>query len=122
MDDDEESIPMDKALGEYYKQCGRDDYYDEYRCSKFIRFMHENEFEEEHLEDQLGKGATLDNCDLIEMDDNFPLLKSNNNDTINKIFRKKDVFEVLQHCDKYGLSPITHGKLLYQGGEFHEFE
>ena len=119
---DSKATVFDKALGDHYKQCGRDDYYDKYGYSILIRFMHENEFQEEHLEEQFGKKAKLDHCDFIDMDNNFPLLTSKSDNIPNKTSKHKEIFEVLQHCYQFGLSPITHGQLLHQGSELHGFQ
>lgn len=95
---DEEYIPMDKALNDYYHRLGRDDYYDKYGRSKLMRFMRNNEYEKEHLEHQLGSHASPDKCDFINMDFKFPLSDKSLYDQRNKTSRDRKVFEVLQHC------------------------
>ena len=47
-------IWIDRALGEYYKYCGIDDYYDQYGDGKFIKFVHENEMDEDRIDLELG--------------------------------------------------------------------
>lgn len=102
---------FDKLLADYYKHCGRNDYYDQYGVSKLLRYMYDNGFEEEHLEDNLGRDASSDECPFVDIDHNFPLYGDNKNSNAardDKTCQIQQVFEVLQQCYLYSISLLNH--------------
>eukprot|EP01084_Bolivina_argentea_P029576 54917_1 len=92
---------IDNALAKYYKQCGRDDYYDENDNGKFIVFMHVNNFKENQIESQLVDIRNANDCLFIEMDPAFPLI----NEPTNKFSPNYRIFKILQHCYRAGEPP-----------------
>eukprot|EP01083_Nonionella_stella_P312260 1116262_1 len=102
---------VDDALSQYYKDCGRNDYFDEEtQMGKFRQFTEEFAFEENNVDGELGDGANVaDGCTFIafidDIDPIFPLptLLSTNE----SISRDNYIFHVLKHCYKYGLAPLT---------------
>ena len=55
-------IWINRALGEYYQYCGRDDYYDEYGDGKFIKFVNENDLDEDAVDLELGRKVKAKDC------------------------------------------------------------
>eukprot|EP01084_Bolivina_argentea_P005287 9994_1 len=92
---------MDKALCNYYKSFGRNDYYNIESQSKLADFIKVNDFDEKNIDEQLGDNAQATNCLFVDMDEDFPLALN----TQNKKQRCKEVFKILQHCYKYGAAP-----------------
>ena len=96
-------IWTDRALSEYYKYCGRNDYYDEHHDGKFIQFVNENEMDEENIDLELGKNVKPKDCLFIEMDDNFPL--QNNKKNNKRLSRNEQIFEIIKHCYDHAHHP-----------------
>eukprot|EP01084_Bolivina_argentea_P251184 421185_1 len=91
---------IDKALGEYYKQCNCDDYYNEDMKGKFLDFVDANGIEEKQIDLQFKDEMYKDNP-FIDFDNNFPLISTvdNNKD------RNQMIFDVIQYCYKHGIPP-----------------
>eukprot|EP01083_Nonionella_stella_P269163 910433_1 len=100
-------LRIDDALAQYYKDCGRNDYFNnESGQGKFREFADANEYDTYDLNDQLGDDVDDPNyCDFVyqidEIDPMFPLPISTNES------RANDIFQVLKHCYKYGVAPLV---------------
>eukprot|EP01083_Nonionella_stella_P199058 730253_1 len=89
---------LDDAVAQYYKDCGRNDYFDEESgVGKFVKFVNQNGFEDEDVCDELAEEP--DECTLTDFDPMFPLRLSTNES------RANDILQVLKHCYKYGVAP-----------------
>eukprot|EP01083_Nonionella_stella_P305785 1068186_1 len=90
---------LDDALAQYYKDCGRNDYFDEESgVGKFVKFVNQNGFEDEEVCDELTEEP--DECTLTEFDPMFPLPLSTNGS------RDKQILQILKYCHKYGVAPL----------------
>eukprot|EP01084_Bolivina_argentea_P094043 169073_1 len=94
---------VDKALGEYYFNCGRDDYYDNNGIGKFMAFVINNDINEKQIDLFLGNDVTSDECLLVYMDDQFPLFNMNINHA--NYSRNYEIFQVIKYCYKHGIPP-----------------
>eukprot|EP01083_Nonionella_stella_P040782 110561_1 len=100
-------LRIDDALAQYYKDCGRNDYFNnESRQGKFMKFTHDNQYDTDELDDELGDNANDPNdCYFVrhidEIDPMFPLPISTNES------RANDIFQVFKHCYKYGVAPLS---------------
>eukprot|EP01084_Bolivina_argentea_P105478 188884_1 len=92
---------IDDALGQYYKNCGRDDYYDANGTGKFKKFVNENEFHENNIALELGDRVSVNDCCFVEMDDDFPFAKEESKTNSEEL----KIFKVLKHCYKFGRPP-----------------
>jgi len=72
---------INHQIGEYYKSQGVKKYNDQ-----FLKYIIDNELEEEPLEDNFGN---ISDCVLIDFDDNFPIHDSN-------VDKDKFIFKFLQ--------------------------
>eukprot|EP01084_Bolivina_argentea_P033856 62603_1 len=61
---------IDHGLSEYYQSLGRTDYFNQNGIGKFSEFIQENGFENEDVDEEFH--LDLNDCCLIEFDDNFP--------------------------------------------------
>eukprot|EP01084_Bolivina_argentea_P288132 494510_1 len=57
---------MDKALCDYYKSLGRNDYYNFQKQSKLQDFIKVNDFDEKNIDEQLGDNAQVTNCLFVD--------------------------------------------------------
>ena len=96
---------MDGALAAYYADCDRKDYFDEDGKGKFLQFVDINDFDEEQVEGELGDDVEPNDCSLLDMDDDFPLMDSEQNQDTKQ--RNAAILKVLQHCYKHGQSPLS---------------
>eukprot|EP01084_Bolivina_argentea_P282134 482888_1 len=93
---------IDKALAIYYTNHGRKDYYDENGDGKFIAFVHENDFDENAIDLELGDNVNPNDCLYLSMDNGFPL--------IDETQRSQQIFEILTHCYVNGMPPYNKMK------------
>eukprot|EP01084_Bolivina_argentea_P274286 467468_1 len=93
---------MDTALGNYYANNGRSDYYDANGDGKFMTFAFI-----EDIDSQLGDNVVPNNCAYIYMDDQFPL----QNEVSEVKNQTNTIFKTLQCCYKY--STIRYTESLY---------
>eukprot|EP01083_Nonionella_stella_P268200 906499_1 len=104
---------LDNALAQYYKDCGRDDYFNnETGEGKFMEYAYVAIGDDEgyvrfllKVIMNLGDDANDPNdCEYVdeidEIDPMFPLPISTNES------RANDIFQVLKHCYKYGVAPF----------------
>eukprot|EP01083_Nonionella_stella_P268198 906497_1 len=103
----EDAQKVDNALAQYYKDCGRDDYFnDQNGNGKFWEYANESlHVDTDDLNDELGDDANDPNdCVFVRLidaiDPMFPLPISTNES------RANDIFQVLKHCYKYGVAPF----------------
>eukprot|EP01083_Nonionella_stella_P262808 893293_1 len=92
---------IEDALAQYYKQFGRNDYFDvETGMGKFRQFVatHKLFF---IIDSILGDDVFLDDWIFVDMDPMFPLLVSSD------ASREDTICQILKHCHKYGVVPIT---------------
>eukprot|EP01084_Bolivina_argentea_P105473 188876_1 len=94
---------IDNALAQYYKDCGRDDYYDENGNGKFIVFVHINQFNEKQIQLELSDDINTHDRSFIKMDSQFPLIYEPTNKNHNS--RNDEIFNILKHCYKTGEPP-----------------
>eukprot|EP01084_Bolivina_argentea_P264254 447575_1 len=99
--ENEEIRKINEALCCYYESLGSNGYYKPNNKGKFKEFMDVNGFDQKDIEQQLGDNGTVDNCLFVDMDEDFPLVT----DTQDVEQRNKEIFEILQHCYKYKMSP-----------------
>eukprot|EP01083_Nonionella_stella_P276229 938454_1 len=100
---------LDNALAQYYKDCGRNDYFDEESGQGKFRECADDEFEgydTDDLDYQLGDDVDDPNdCWFVkyidDIDPMFPLPISTNES------RANDIFQVFKHCYKYGVAPFA---------------
>eukprot|EP01083_Nonionella_stella_P179727 638975_1 len=92
---------IDNALAQYYKDCGRNDYFDEESGQgRFREFADDSRYDTDFLDDDLGDYVNDPNeCVIVEdiddIDPMFPLPIST------KESRANDIFQVFKHCYKY---------------------
>ena len=84
---------LDSALGVYYAQRGRHDYFDEYGRGKFLAFFEDNEFDNDHLEEAMC--GDPDDCLFTDFDDDFPMQHG----------AASSIFDILSHCHRHGVAP-----------------
>eukprot|EP01084_Bolivina_argentea_P245418 410897_1 len=90
---------IDKALAEYYTNCGRTDYYNKNAEGKFVEFVRKNQFDEEQIDLELGDNLTANECSLLGFDNEFPVMIEEKP----QIHRRgHTIFEILKCCYKYG--------------------
>eukprot|EP01084_Bolivina_argentea_P231535 390439_1 len=97
---------IDTALGQYYLDCGRSDYYDKYGRGKFIKFTLDNGLDERDIDTALGVNAVPEDCVFIDMDNEFPLFdehKENETD-----LRRIACFDILRYCYKCSIPPCRN--------------
>eukprot|EP01083_Nonionella_stella_P165976 553600_1 len=96
---------VDDALAQYYKTCGRNDYFDSNGVGKFMQFVKKHEFDEDAIASELGDDTVNANdCLFVEMDSTFPLLSLSQNQITNEL-QETEIFKILQHCYTYGVPP-----------------
>eukprot|EP01083_Nonionella_stella_P269162 910430_1 len=97
-------LRIDDALAQYYKDCYRNDYFDdESGQGKFREYANETYI---HWKLQLEDDVNDPNdCYFVQhidkIDPMFPLPISTNES------RANDIFQVLKHCYKYGVAPLV---------------
>eukprot|EP01084_Bolivina_argentea_P022634 42069_1 len=94
---------IDDALGKYYKQCGRNDYYDGNGNGKFITFIHINKCNENQIEALLCDDTNSDNNLFIKIDPQFPLIDESK--ITDRKSRNDEIFKIVKHCYKFGAPP-----------------
>eukprot|EP01083_Nonionella_stella_P312259 1116261_1 len=91
---------IDDALAQYYKQFGRNDYFDqETGMGKFRQFVEDFQLNDDDMNDKLGDDVSPDECLFINIDPKFPLLISSN------ASRDDAIRKILKHCYKHGVAP-----------------
>eukprot|EP01084_Bolivina_argentea_P008868 16578_1 len=65
---------IDNALGQYYLDCGRTDYYDENGVGKFLKFVNENKYNENEIDLELGHNIVAEDCVFVDIDEQFPFV------------------------------------------------
>ena len=90
---------IDNALCNYYTLMNRTDYFDDDGIGKFEKFCISNAFEDDDIPQELD--VEIDDCLLIEFDDNFPLHHISNNQD-----RKNQIFSIIKYCHQHGKVPI----------------
>eukprot|EP01084_Bolivina_argentea_P176472 305381_1 len=94
---------LDNAIGLYYKQFNRNDYFDDNKNGKFLKYFEEQQYESDTLDEELGEDSNFKDCVYVKFDifKDFPLsgTKKTELDT------QKEIFNVLQHCYKYDIPP-----------------
>eukprot|EP01083_Nonionella_stella_P141130 434246_1 len=92
---------VDDALCQYYKDLGRNDYFDESGMGKFRKCLDKTGAKESDVTDAFGENANSSNHSFFEnIDHAFPLLLSTNES------RGNEIFHILKHCYKYGHPPF----------------
>ena len=91
---------MDQILASYYWRLGRTDYFNEKNQGKFMLFVMENDCDEEDIGDQFGDDVKSNDCEYINMDQDFPLYPRALNHK-----RQVAIFDVLQYCFKHSTPP-----------------
>lgn len=89
---------IDRELSIYYNYLRQNDYYengDNTGKGKFMKFIDENDFEEDDLEEELDDDNEED-CQYYEFDENFPLLSG-----FNENEKRNLIFSILQYIYKY---------------------
>eukprot|EP01084_Bolivina_argentea_P263320 445635_1 len=98
---------IDKALGQYYENMGRNDYYDEddhkKEYGKFMKFVKDEDFDEYDIQSEL---KIANECMYTEMDDNFPL--DNDQQQNQNSSREQQIFNIIKHCYINGTPPNTN--------------
>eukprot|EP01083_Nonionella_stella_P280483 954178_1 len=95
-------VKIDTALAKYYKDCGRQDYFNKNGQGKFRVFMTAMDFDDDIIKIQLEYDLKqAKNCKLVEFDKNFPILNTN---IKNEQERIEEIFKILQNCYLYGVS------------------
>eukprot|EP01083_Nonionella_stella_P004382 12668_1 len=95
---------IDNALARYYKDCRRNDYFDEESGQGKFRKDADDEFEgydTDYLDEQLGDDANDIDPMFDDIDPMFPLPISTNES------RANDIFQVFKHCYKHGVAPLS---------------
>eukprot|EP01083_Nonionella_stella_P004378 12664_1 len=98
---------IDNALARYYKDCRRNDYFDEESGQgKFRKAADNIGYDTDFLDYQLGDDANDPNdCAFVKyidkIDPMFPLPISTNES------RANDIFQVFKHCYKHGVAPLS---------------
>eukprot|EP01083_Nonionella_stella_P199056 730251_1 len=98
---------LDNAVAQYYKDCGRNDYFNEERQGKFREFYDDSGYDTDTLDDDLGDDANDPNdCFIVDciddIDPMFPLPIVSTNES-----RANDIFQILKYCHKYGVAPFA---------------
>lgn len=95
---------LDNALGMYFANMRRHDYFDSKGRGKFMRHFQERGCSPDDLDDELGDFSNPAACTYLQfpMFHDFPLA---NGITSNPAVRKQQIHEVLQHCYKFGIPP-----------------
>eukprot|EP01084_Bolivina_argentea_P076007 137733_1 len=112
---------IDKLIGEYYISFGMSDYFDPQNNGCFIRYIMDEELDDDdiNIENELGHAAKPYDCIYVQFDSvNFPIASS----LIDAQSDKETViFYVLQHCYMFNTLPNTkyietklHNKLSQQ--------
>eukprot|EP01083_Nonionella_stella_P204683 745969_1 len=100
----EDEQKIDTALAQYYKDCGRNDYFNERGEGKFeqyARYIYDKNYLKLEFEDRVNDHDQNDwhIVDVIDqIDPMFPMPMSTNES------RANDIFQVFKHCYKYGLA------------------
>eukprot|EP01084_Bolivina_argentea_P020010 37239_1 len=98
---------IDAALYDYYLSLGYgNNYFDSDNIGKFKAYCEETDLDFDSLADELD-GDNIDECNLMEMDDDFPLEPLDNNNESNEA-KDKRIFDVLKHCFLWGVSPTDY--------------
>eukprot|EP01084_Bolivina_argentea_P319795 554709_1 len=95
-------IHIDELLGKYYEMFGVDDYFDVEGTGRFMRYVLNQELNDEDIpiEEELGGDAIFTDCIYTHFDfQHFPMDNFNQTDKINVIF------SIIQHCYKYNELP-----------------
>eukprot|EP01083_Nonionella_stella_P204681 745964_1 len=105
---------IDDALAQYYKDCDRNDYFDESGIGKFRQYADEYQVDEIDVNEALGDDADEDGaCVMSVIFPRFPLLISIND----RKSRDKITFQILRHCYKYGGAPLLHWQRRWENNE-----
>eukprot|EP01084_Bolivina_argentea_P076009 137735_1 len=98
---------IDKLIGEYYISFGMSDYFDPQNNGCFIRYIMDEELDDDdiNIENELGHAAKPYDCIYVQFDSvNFPIASS----LIDAQSDKETViFYVLQHCYMFNTLPNT---------------
>eukprot|EP01083_Nonionella_stella_P199057 730252_1 len=95
---------IDNAVAQYYKDCGRNDYFNEERQGKFREFYDDSAagYDTDTLDYQLRDDANDPRDCLFVYDPMFPLPIVSTNES-----RANDIFQILKYCHKYGVAPFA---------------
>eukprot|EP01084_Bolivina_argentea_P011452 21414_1 len=99
---------IDIALGKHYKECGRNDYYDENGNGKFIKFANINKINENQIEAILCDDTISNYSLFIKIDAQFPLI--NESTITDHKSRHDEIFKIVKHCYKFGEPPAVPKK------------
>ena len=100
---------IDKALGIYYYQQSRNDYFYDNGFGKFFSYCQNEGFDDEDIIEELSDGTAKD-CGFLDFDNNFPFNTTNINDEESKYL---EIFTVLQNCYKYGIANLNQFSYVY---------
>ena len=92
-------------MGQYYTVLGKKDiYFDNSNKGKFLKWIEDNEYDIDDVDEELKEGNVND-CGYLEFDDNFPFNIIITNE------RKKQIkmFEIIRYCYLYGKCPPFKG-------------
>ena len=92
---------IDQAIGDYYSQKGRDDYFNESNKGKFLQLMETNECDEDDIADEIGDDAVSADCGYLDFDEEFPFTA----DAVNNDQRRSEIFHLLQQIYKNRRAP-----------------
>eukprot|EP01083_Nonionella_stella_P239449 838034_1 len=96
---------IDNALAQHYKNCGRNDYFDQNEDSKFIRFVKNNALDENAINLELRDVNDPNNCPYIKMDPLFPLASSTTQHQMTNELQNNEILNILKHCYTCGIPP-----------------
>eukprot|EP01084_Bolivina_argentea_P211681 360032_1 len=110
---------IDKLIGQYYKRCGINDYFNEYtQYGRFMQYIIDEELDDDDikLEDELNDDTMPSQCVYTEFDmHNFPI---NNVTCKDDQHKRKLIFYIIQYCYKYDLIP-DHQYILHINRKLH---
>ena len=105
------SKQIDDALGRYYAQLERTDYYGEGGQNAdglFLKWFRDNGYDDDAIEEELGETADFEECAFTDFTDDFPLNKDHQ---FGEEPTNLQIFRILQHCylrpTQYGFDPLA---------------
>ncbi len=86
---------IDNALGKYYESKEREDYFDISKVGKFMKYVEEQGFDEDDLNDELDD-ANMEDCGYLDFDENFPYT----NENLKTSQKREELFTFLKQAHK----------------------
>eukprot|EP01083_Nonionella_stella_P304272 1056603_1 len=90
---------IDTALGQYYREFGAVDYFDNDGFGKFWRYCNDEGFDHNEIDEELATDNESD-CGYLDFDPDFPFRNA-----LNQSGKRTQMFRILQHCHRHGSPP-----------------